>query len=128
MSELLFHPEVVGPCHEAPGGRTGDGYAQVTVDGHQVYAHRVAYEAIHGAIPDGLVIDHLCRNRGCVNVDHLEAVTHAENIRRGVQMTHCVNGHQRNVYVMPSTGRSRCRDCHRERECDRKRRKRAIAA
>ena len=48
-------------------------------------AHRVAYEALRGAVPVGLVLDHLCRNPGCVNPAHLEAVTHRENIRRGVR-------------------------------------------
>ena len=47
-------------------------------------AHRVAYEFCVGPIPDGLVIDHLCRIRHCVHPDHLEAVTHQENCRRGL--------------------------------------------
>ncbi len=49
----------------------------------QVYAHRAAYEARFGPIPVGLEIDHRCRQPSCVNPDHLEAVTHAENVRRG---------------------------------------------
>jgi hypothetical protein len=64
-------------------------------------AHRVAYERAHGLLPKGLVIDHLCRNKACVNVEHLEAVTQRENQLRGVntfavinsQKTHCVHGH-----------------------------------
>ena len=50
-----------------------------------VLAHRVYYERHVGPVPEGLELDHLCRNPGCVNPEHLEPVTHAENIRRGYQ-------------------------------------------
>lgn len=64
------------------------------------YAHRIAYALMRGAIPDGLHIDHVCRNTGCVNPDHLEAVTSRENTLRGkglsalaARRTHCSAGH-----------------------------------
>ena len=65
-------------------GRTGkDGYGSVGAARNSRLAHRVSYEWWMGDIPDGLEIDHLCRNRACVRPDHLEPVTHMENVRRG---------------------------------------------
>jgi hypothetical protein len=61
-----------------------NGYGSVGGPGQRMlYAHRVYYEEANGPIPDGLVIDHLCRQSACVNPDHLEAVTQSENVRRG---------------------------------------------
>jgi hypothetical protein len=62
-------------------------------------AHRVVYEMHKGPIPEGLDLDHLCRNRKCVNPDHLEPVSRAENLRRGSSehsrgKTHCKRGHE----------------------------------
>ena len=66
-----------------------------------VRAHRVSYELLIGPIPEDLVIDHLCRNRACVNPDHMELVTIGTNVLRGegltakyAQATHCDNGHE----------------------------------
>lgn len=58
-----------------------NGYGQFRINNRRVYAHRFAYEQVVGPVPDGL--DHLCRNRRCVNPAHLEPVTRQENLRRG---------------------------------------------
>ena len=99
----------------------GGGYGRISLggaDGGWAVAHRVVYELLVGPIPDGLVIDQLCRVRACVNPRHLEPVTHAENIRRGLRgrmVTHCPRGHE---YDVANTrywrGRRDCRTCDRD--------------
>lgn len=108
----------VGPCIE--GGSVGkNGYSTVTVDGRTRNAHRVAYEQRYGPIADGLHLDHLCRNRPCVNPEHLEPVTQAENNRRAAEdQATCANGHPRtpdNLIVEMEMGaeRRRCQVCRR---------------
>lgn len=99
------------------------GYGQVKIGGRQFGAHRVAYELAVGPIPDGLQIDHLCRNRACVNPSHMEAVTQQVNLARGdaglhnAIKTHCPAGHpydDENTVIV-ADGRRRCRACRRAR-------------
>lgn len=94
-------------------------------------AHRQVYEIERGPIPAGLVLDHLCRQKACVNPDHLEPVTQAENLRRGPTVittisaakTHCHRGHEfaaENTLIELNRGRYMQRTC---RQCKRDRRK-----
>lgn len=75
-------PDLNGGCHLWIGSLRG-GYGRMRANGRTQEAHRVAYEEHYGPIPTGLVLDHKCRVRCCINPLHLEPVTHAENIRRG---------------------------------------------
>lgn len=83
--------------------------------GRSILAHRVVYEMLAGEIPDGLVLDHLCRVTSCVNPSHLEPVTEAENSNRRVgAKTHCPSGHKydsSNTYFDPCANSRRCRMC-----------------
>ena len=81
------------------------------------WAHRIAYELERGPIPDGMELDHLCRNRLCCNPAHLDVVTHAENRHRGL-LAACRRGHPftpENTYVSP-TGVRVCRACNNARQ------------
>lgn len=77
------------------GAKGGGGYGNFWLSSKYLNAHRAAWILIRGPIPGGLVIDHLCRNRLCVNVEHMELVTCAENNRRARPgpRTHCKRGH-----------------------------------
>ena len=96
------HPET--GCWEWTGRLSEDGYGKVPVaSGRYGSVHRLSYQLKWGSVPDGLEIDHVCRNRRCFNPDHLEAVTRRENVRRGAlpemmrkkatDQTHCRLGH-----------------------------------
>lgn len=102
------------------------GYGKTKHKGKTVLAHRVLYERVFGEIPHGLELDHLCRVRLCVNPEHLEAVTHAENMRRGlggILKTHCKRDHE---FTEENTYRNRgervCRECKRMHDIARRQR------
>lgn len=121
----------VGPadsCWPWQGTTIPSGYGQfhVATNGGRalrVMAHRASYELAFGPIPNGLTIDHLCRNVSCVNPHHLEAVSIKVNILRGTapsarraRQTHCKRGHlfsPENTYIYPPTGHRTCRRCRR---------------
>lgn len=101
-------------CWLWTGALNNRGYGQVRRRPHLFLAHRLAYEERYGAIPDGLVLDHLCRVTNCVNPEHLEAVTQRENMRRSVRKprSHCRHGHEMTTENTIITPRQRvCRTC-----------------
>lgn len=103
------------------GRHKDSGYAVITVNDRQRLAHRVSYETFVGPIPDGLTIDHLCRNTSCVNPEHLDPVTMRENALRGTspaaanaRKTTCQEGHP--FDRVDPTGRRICRTCKAARQ------------
>lgn len=117
----------MGTISDFLGGRPG--YGRLKYKRKALLAHRVSYELFVGKIPAGLVIDHKCHTPLCVNPNHLEAVTHRENIKRSftrdgrelppltrdnLDKSHCPHGHPysgENLYVDPSSGGRKCRTC-----------------
>jgi len=127
-------PEPNSGCWLWTGNLTSQGYGRFVVPRktarkHTDRAYRVAWELLIGPVPEGKELDHLCRVRCCVNPQHLEPVSHRENLLRGSgatvtklrwatrreAMTHCVNGHE---YTLANTridadGGYSCRTCDR---------------
>jgi hypothetical protein len=112
-------------CWAWTASTKGNGYGQVKHRDRKspLFAHRAAYEMLVGEIPEGMTLDHLCKNTLCVNPDHLEVVTMKVNVLRSTSptainatKTHCVRGHEFTPENLlgGSLGRS-CKTCHRER-------------
>lgn len=109
-----------GECHIWQGAVSTSGYGVIGLPrtSRTDYVHRVSYRIHIGEIPDGMQVDHLCRNKLCANPEHLEVVTQGENLKRELDArwggrTHCNHGHDlsRSQKVTPG-GRSYCRECH----------------
>lgn len=99
-SPLLARTVREGDCLIWQGAQNSRGYGSVT-NGHggSMLAHRAVWEYVNGPIPEGLTIDHVaergCVSKLCLNVDHMEVVTRAENVRRALRArTHCKHGHE----------------------------------
>jgi hypothetical protein len=118
-------------CWNWKGSINAGGYGVFTFGGRsgkKLYGHRVSYEIHKGNIPSNLEIDHLCRNRKCVNPDHLEAVTRSINTLRGIgpkllsqingSKTHCKHGHEFNESntIYRKNGGRKCRECSKNRK------------
>jgi len=124
LSSVMDRVDIGPGCWEWTRGTNGVGYGRVSWGGRYEYVHRILYQHFVGPIPDGLELDHLCRNRLCANPEHLEAVTSTENKRRGIAgklagarqraKTHCPSGHPysgENLYEC--RGERICRECNR---------------
>lgn len=119
-----FTGKVADPtgCIQWVGAIQSRGYGSVSINGVITSAHKAAWEHVNGPVPDGLTIDHLCRNRACVNVEHMELVPGAENTRRQPRVAllgpggYCSKGHpiatDADIYVNPRGSRE-CRECRR---------------
>ena len=104
----------------------GQGYGVFCAQGTRKKSHRVSYILVHGPIPDGLVVDHMCRNRRCANPDHLRVVTQAVNSLENsvgatainAAKTHCIAGHMfaGDNLKIDHRGNRYCRECNRERQ------------
>jgi hypothetical protein len=117
-----YEPDLSG-CWIWIGTVGTKGYGRIAIKGKLYQAHRIVYELLVGPIPNGLQLDHVCRNRLCVNPAHCEPVDNKTNVLRGIgfaaqnaKKTHCSKGHlfdSENTRIT-NTGRRKCMACDRE--------------
>ena len=114
----LFHSkyEQKPGCWLWKGKVSAEGYGRVKCMGRETTAHHFAYALLHGSVPTGQHVDHICRVRACVNPAHLEAVSCAENLKRGVSPSAinrrkklCIRGHDN--WKIEKSGFRRCQTC-----------------
>lgn len=117
--------EKTSTCWNWTASDRGEGYGCFWFNGKNHQSHRLSYENSKGKITSELEIDHLCRNRKCVNPEHLDAVTKRDNILRGIgigainsRKTHCIHGHEytpENTYIRKNQKGRDCRQCNKLR-------------
>lgn len=118
-SRLVGFDAARSPCWELRTNMTTNGYSRVNFLGVRYLAHRLFYQEWRGSIAEGLTVDHLCRNRCCINPAHLDPVSLEVNLSRGHHSgrlkTECPHGHpySGNNLTIASNGNRRCRECNR---------------
>lgn len=109
-------------CWEWLAGKSRNGYGVFSINDKSFSAHRVSWAITKGALDTSLVLDHVCRNRACVNPDHLREVSRAINayennsspVVANLTKTKCIRGHDLlgdNLYIAPASGDRACRKC-----------------
>lgn len=116
MNRFFSRVNKTDSCWLWLGAKQSRGYGHFSLDGKTTLAHRYSWEQVNGPIPQGLVIDHLCRVRSCVNPEHLRIVTQSENSRVGIsppaingRKSRCGNGHP--FDVIKYDGKRSCSVC-----------------